>query len=269
MGRRGHGVAVKGPSPTQIICHHTRKKWRIRRRTENRSTHWQIRQRTENPSTHWRIGPLLHSLANPLTDRKLFNSHIWNSLTDRQSVNSLAEFIDGQTIGQLSGEFVDGQTICHQTASKKIMIVLREIFHRSGISVIFSLASSRTRWYETEALPISQIKYQFPTYSRRRQSNTTRHSLVSTGGMVVHRVEFLISYSTQTPSFAVEKFHRKDTIRPLLSTKIRYANHTPHTKLPYSASDHDNAAALVPPCCVVFLNGTPMLYRLLDSYDDI
>ena len=127
------------------------------------------------------------------------------------------------------------------------------------------------KWYfhdETEALPIPQIKYQFLTYSRRRLSNTTCHSLVLTGGMVVHRVEFLISYSTQTPSFAVEKFHRKDTICPLLSTKIRYANHTPHTKLPYSASDHDNAAALVPPCCVVFLNGTPMLYRLLDSYDD-
>ena len=112
--------------------------------------------------------------------------------------------------------------------------------------------------YETEALQIPQIKYQFPTYSRRRQSDTTRHSLVSTGGMVVHRVEFLISYSTQTPSFAVEKFHRKDTICPLLSTKIRYANHTPHTKLPYSASDHDSAAALVPPCCVDILNTTPM-----------
>ena len=85
---------------------------------------------------------------------------------------------------------------------------------------------------------------------------------------MVHRVEFIISYSTQITSFAEEKFHRKDTICPLLSTKIRYANHTPHTKLPYSASDHDNAAALVPPCCVVFLNRTPMSYRLLDSYDD-
>ena len=101
--------------------------------------------------------------------------------------------------------------------------------------------------YETEALPIPQIKYRFLTYSRRRQSNTTSHSLVSTGGTVVCRVEFIIPYSTQTASFAVEKFHRKDTICPLLSTKIRYANHTPHTKLPYSASDHDNAAALVPP----------------------
>ena len=119
-----------------------------------------------------------------------------------------------------------------------------------------------------EALPIPQIKYQFLTYSRRRQSNTTCHSLVSTGGMVVHRVEFIISYSTQIASFAEEKFHQKDTICPLLCTKIRYANHTPHTKLPYSASDHDNAAAIVPPCCVVFLNTTPMSYRLLDSYDD-
>ena len=87
--------------------------------------------------------------------------------------------------------------------------------------------------YETEALPIPQIKYRFLTYSRRRQSNTTSHSLVSTGGTVVCRVEFIIPYSTQTASFAVEKFHRKDTICPLLCTKIRYAIHTPHTKLPY------------------------------------
>ena len=63
------------------------------------------------------------------------------------------------------------------------------------------------KWYfhdETEALPIPQIKYQFLTYSRRRLSNTTCHSLVLTGGMVVHRVEFMISYSTQTASFTVE-----------------------------------------------------------------
>jgi hypothetical protein len=60
-----------------------------------------IRQLTGEFVDGQTIGPLLHSLANPLTDRKLFNSHIWNSLTDRQSVNSLAEFIDGQTIGQL------------------------------------------------------------------------------------------------------------------------------------------------------------------------
>ena len=125
--------------------------------------------------------------------------------------------------------------------------------------------------YETEALPIPQIKYRFlVTYSRRRQSNTTRHSLVSTGGIVEHQVEFLISYSTQTASFTVENSTGKTPSARclLLCTKIRYANHTPHTKLPYSASDHDNAAALVPPCCVVFLNRTPMSYRLLDSYDD-
>ena len=85
---------------------------------------------------------------------------------------------------------------------------------------------------------------------------------------MVHRVEFIISYSTQITSFAEEKFHRKDTICPLLCTKIRYANHTPHTKLPYSTSDHDNATAVVPPCCVDILNMTPTSYRLLDSYNN-
>ena len=111
------------------------------------------------------------------------------------------------------------------------------------------------KWYfhdETEALPIPQIKYQFLTYSRRRQSNTTRHSLVLTGGMVVHRVEFLISYSTQTPSQILNKVRQSHTTHQ--TTVLRH--------------DHDNAAALVPPCCVDILNTTPMLYRLLDSYDD-
>ena len=130
MGRRGHGHG-RCEKAQLLILATTRAKngefgdgQKIVQLIGKYVNGQRIRQLTGEFVDGQTIGPLLHSLANPLTDRKLFNSHIWNSLTDRQSVNSLAEFIDGQTIGQLSGEFVDGQTICHQTASKKIMIVV-------------------------------------------------------------------------------------------------------------------------------------------------
>jgi hypothetical protein len=52
----------------------------------------------------------------------------------------------------------------------------------------------------------------------------------------------------------------------MYENKVRQSHTTHQTTV--LRHDHDNAAALVPPSCVVFLNRTPMSYRLIDSYDD-
>jgi hypothetical protein len=71
---------------------------RIRRRTDNRSTHWRIRRRKDNRLTSF------NSLANSSTDRHSFNS---------------GEFVDGQTIVQLTGEFVDGKTFVQLSTNRQ------------------------------------------------------------------------------------------------------------------------------------------------------